>query len=113
MRHAELQVTTHFSFLRGASSAEELVFRHANFGRRLTEELFATAAALGIDAIGVVDRNSLAILVPDEADDVYAAQLGGSLRSSEIGHTYRFACAVGPTTGCACITCRTWRRVIR
>jgi error-prone DNA polymerase len=48
MRYAELQVTTHFSFLRGASS---------------TEELFATAAALGIDALGVVDRNSLAGIV--------------------------------------------------
>ena len=48
MRYAELQVTTHFSFLRGASSAEEL---------------FATAAALGIDALGVVDRNSLAGIV--------------------------------------------------
>ena len=48
MRYSELQVTTHFSFLRGASSAEEL---------------FATAAALGIDAIGVVDRNSLAGIV--------------------------------------------------
>jgi error-prone DNA polymerase len=48
MRYAELQVTTHFSFLRGASSAEEL---------------FATAALLGIEAIGVVDRNSLAGIV--------------------------------------------------
>ncbi|WLR95381.1 error-prone DNA polymerase [Shinella zoogloeoides] len=48
MRYAELQVTTHFSFLRGASSADEL---------------FATAAALGIDALGVVDRNSLAGIV--------------------------------------------------
>jgi error-prone DNA polymerase len=48
MRYAELQVTTHFSFLRGASSAAEL---------------FATAAALGIDALGVVDRNSLAGIV--------------------------------------------------
>ena len=48
MRYNELQVTTHFSFLRGASSAEEL---------------FATAAALGIDALGVVDRNSLAGIV--------------------------------------------------
>jgi error-prone DNA polymerase len=42
-RYAELQVTSHFSFLRGASSCEEL---------------FATAAALGI-----VDRNSLAGVV--------------------------------------------------
>ncbi|PSJ57671.1 error-prone DNA polymerase [Pseudaminobacter soli (ex Li et al. 2025)] len=48
MRYAELQITTHFSFLRGASSADEL---------------FATAAALGIDTLGVVDRNSLAGIV--------------------------------------------------
>lgn len=48
MRYAELQVTTHFSFLRGASSADDL---------------FATAAALGIEALGVVDRNSLAGIV--------------------------------------------------
>ncbi|MGQ3294096.1 MAG: PHP domain-containing protein, partial [Shinella sp.] len=48
MKYAELQVTTHFSFLRGASSADEL---------------FATAAALGIDALGIVDRNSLAGIV--------------------------------------------------
>lgn len=48
MRYAELQVTTHFSFLRGASSADDL---------------FATARDLGIEAIGVVDRNSLAGIV--------------------------------------------------
>jgi error-prone DNA polymerase len=36
-RYAELQVTSHFSFLRGASSCEEL---------------FAAAAILGIGAIG-------------------------------------------------------------
>lgn len=48
MRYAELQVTTHFSFLRGASSAAEL---------------FATAKVLGIEALGVVDRNSLAGIV--------------------------------------------------
>ena len=48
MTYAELQVTTHFSFLRGASSAEEL---------------FAQAAVLGIPALGVVDRNSLAGIV--------------------------------------------------
>ncbi|CCM76888.1 error-prone DNA polymerase [Rhizobium mesoamericanum] len=48
MMYAELQVTTHFSFLRGASSADEL---------------FATAKELGIEAIGVVDRNSLAGVV--------------------------------------------------
>lgn len=48
MRYAELQVTTHFTFLRGASSADEL---------------FATAKELGIKALGIVDRNSLAGIV--------------------------------------------------
>ncbi|MGN6097452.1 MAG: error-prone DNA polymerase, partial [Bosea sp. (in: a-proteobacteria)] len=47
-RYAELQVTSHFSFLRGASSAEEL---------------FAQAALLGIEALAVTDRNSLAGIV--------------------------------------------------
>ena len=47
-RYAELQVTTHFSFLRGASGCDEL---------------FARAAELGIEALGVVDRNSLAGVV--------------------------------------------------
>ncbi|MGV2168711.1 error-prone DNA polymerase [Agrobacterium sp. 16-172Ci] len=44
-RYAELQVTTHFSFLRGASSCDEL---------------FEQAKNLGIEALGIVDRNSLA-----------------------------------------------------
>jgi error-prone DNA polymerase len=48
MNYAELQVTTHFSFLRGVSSADEL---------------FATAAQLGIQALGIADRNSLAGIV--------------------------------------------------
>ena len=43
--YAELQVTTHFSFLRGASSCEEL---------------FEQAKNLGIEALGIADRNSLA-----------------------------------------------------
>ncbi len=47
-RYAELQVTSHFSFLRGASSCEEL---------------FEQAKALGIEALGIVDRNSLAGIV--------------------------------------------------
>src|SRR6202790_3980824 len=47
-RYAELQVTSHFSFLRGASSCEEL---------------FAHAANLGIEALAVVDRNTLAGIV--------------------------------------------------
>ncbi|MFC3692267.1 MULTISPECIES: error-prone DNA polymerase [Methylopilaceae] len=47
-RYAELQVTSHFSFLRGASSCEEL---------------FSQAAVCGIEALAVVDRNSLAGIV--------------------------------------------------
>ena len=47
-RYAELQVTSHFSFLRGASSCEEL---------------FAQAALLGVEALAIVDRNSLAGIV--------------------------------------------------
>ncbi|SEI16180.1 error-prone DNA polymerase, DnaE-like [Rhizobium tibeticum] len=47
-RYAELQVTSHFSFLRGASSCEEL---------------FAQAAVLGIEALAIIDRNSLAGIV--------------------------------------------------
>ncbi|MCI0598857.1 MAG: error-prone DNA polymerase, partial [Beijerinckiaceae bacterium] len=47
-RYAELQVTTHFSFLRGASSCEEL---------------FAQARACGIEALGIADRNSLSGIV--------------------------------------------------
>jgi error-prone DNA polymerase len=46
--YAELQATTNFSFLRGASRAEELML---------------TAEALGLRAVGVVDRNSLAGVV--------------------------------------------------
>jgi error-prone DNA polymerase len=46
--YAELQATTHFSFLRGASSPQEL---------------FAQAAALGVAALGIVDRQSLAGIV--------------------------------------------------
>ncbi|KQQ85672.1 error-prone DNA polymerase [Aureimonas sp. Leaf324] len=47
-RYVELQVTSHFSFLRGASSCEEL---------------FATAALMGMEALAVVDRNSVAGIV--------------------------------------------------
>jgi error-prone DNA polymerase len=46
--YAELQVTTNFSFLRGASHPDELVL---------------TAAALGHQAIAITDRNSLAGIV--------------------------------------------------
>ncbi|HEY0314333.1 MAG TPA: error-prone DNA polymerase [Allosphingosinicella sp.] len=46
--YCELQVTTHFSFLRGASGADEL---------------FAAAALLKLPALGVTDRNSVAGIV--------------------------------------------------
>jgi DNA polymerase III alpha subunit len=46
--YAELQVTSHFSFLRGTSSCNEL---------------FATAAMMGVEALAIVDRNSLAGVV--------------------------------------------------
>ena len=61
MNYADLQVTTHFSFLRGVSSPEEL---------------FSTAALLGIKAIGIVDRNSLAGMVrAHEASKVAGVRL--------------------------------------
>jgi len=47
-RYAELQCASNFSFLRGASSAEQL---------------FAAAAVLGIDALAITDLNSLAGIV--------------------------------------------------
>src|SRR5215216_5518641 len=48
MSYAELQVTTHFSFLRGASSPREL---------------FEQAKRLGLPALGITDRHSLAGIV--------------------------------------------------
>ena len=48
MTYSELQVTTHFSFLRGASSCEEL---------------FTTAALMKMPALGICDRNSVAGVV--------------------------------------------------
>ena len=48
MNYAELQVTTQYSFLRGASAVDEL---------------FYAAKELGIPALGIVDRNTLAGMV--------------------------------------------------
>src|SRR5579871_2473325 len=47
-RPVELQCTSHFSFLRGASSCEQL---------------FAQAASYGYEALAITDRNSLAGIV--------------------------------------------------
>jgi len=46
--YTELNITTHFSFLRGASSCDEL---------------FAAAKLLGYEALGITDRNSVAGMV--------------------------------------------------
>ena len=60
-RYVELQATSHFSFLRGASSCEEL---------------FAQAALCGIEAVAVVDRNSVAGIVrAHEAAEVTGVRL--------------------------------------
>ncbi|MES2441702.1 MAG: error-prone DNA polymerase [Pseudomonadota bacterium] len=48
MSWCELQVTTHYSFLRGASSPQDL---------------FAAAAAMGMPALAITDRNSVAGVV--------------------------------------------------
>ena len=48
MTYSELQTATHFCFLRGVSSCEEL---------------FATASLMGMPALGVTDRNSVTGLV--------------------------------------------------
>ncbi len=48
MKYVELQCTSHFSFLRGASSAEEL---------------FAAAKILGHDTLAITDRNTLSGIV--------------------------------------------------
>ena len=48
MRYAELRCASHFSFLRGVSSCEAL---------------FARAAVLGIEALAITNRGSLAGIV--------------------------------------------------
>lgn len=63
--YAELQVTTHFSFLRGASSPEEL---------------FRQAALLGLPALGIVDRNSVGGVVRALVAAEQFAALGASIR---------------------------------
>ncbi|MCW4462150.1 error-prone DNA polymerase [Sphingomonas sp. BT-65] len=65
MSYAELQVTTHFSFLRGASSPEEL---------------FRQAALLGLPALGIVDRNSVGGVVRSLVAAEQFAALGAPIR---------------------------------
>ena len=65
MSYAELQVTTHFSFLRGASSPEEL---------------FRQAALLGLPALGIVDRNSVGGVVRSLVAAEQFSALGVNIR---------------------------------
>ncbi|WP_343520639.1 error-prone DNA polymerase [Sphingomonas sp.] len=65
MSYAELQVTTHYSFLRGASSPEEL---------------FRQAALLGLPALGIVDRNSVGGVVRSLVAAEQFAALGAPIR---------------------------------
>ena len=62
---AELCATTNFSFLRGASHPEELVFQ---------------AKAIGLAGLGVADRNSLAGVVRAHAAAKEAKSKGADLR---------------------------------
>ena len=48
MAYSELQISTHFCFLRGVSSCEEL---------------FATASTMNMPALGITDRNSVAGII--------------------------------------------------
>src|SRR3982750_258808 len=64
-RYAELQATTNFSFLRGASHPHELLIG---------------AAALGMEAIGVCDRNSLAGVVRAWRAKKDLAETGSTIR---------------------------------
>ncbi|MCW3846982.1 error-prone DNA polymerase [Sphingomonas sp. LB-2] len=65
MSYAELQVTTHYSFLRGASSPEEL---------------FRQAALLGLPALGITDRNSVGGVVRALVAAEQFAALGAPVR---------------------------------
>src|SRR6185503_8557334 len=65
-RYAELQTATNFSFLRGASHPWELV---------------AGAQALGLEAIGICDRNSLAGVVRAWRQQEEMAEQGATIRA--------------------------------
>jgi error-prone DNA polymerase len=72
--YAELQVTTNYSFLRGASHVEEL---------------FAQAAVLGLPALGITDRNSLAGIVRAHQ------------RAEEVGVRFVVGCRLDLLDGCS------------
>jgi len=113
-RYAELDVTTNFSFLRGGSHGEELV---------------AQAKALGLSAIAVTDRNTLAGVVRAHlaAKEVGIKFIVGARLDLEAGYSLlayptdreaygrsaacsRWACAA-PRRANARSTSRMWRRM--
>lgn len=76
-RYAELQVTSHFSFLRGASSCEEL---------------FTQAAYLGIEALAITDRNSVRRLFqrfPEALDRTHEIMDRCKFSLDELSYQYR------------------------
>jgi error-prone DNA polymerase len=65
-RYAELQAASNFSFLRGASHPHELVLG---------------AMTLGVEAVGVCDRNSLAGVVRAWSEAIKRREAGGRIRA--------------------------------
>lgn len=65
-RYAELQASSNFSFLHGASHPNELV---------------VGAAALGLEAIGICDRNTLAGVVRAWSQMKLQRENGSSIRA--------------------------------
>src|SRR5687767_8258881 len=74
--YAELDVTTNFSFLHGASHPDELIFRAAEFGYR---------------AIAITDRNSLAGVVRAHDAVRQVTEQGGVAPRLVIGARLTFA----------------------
>src|SRR5438876_8048580 len=65
-RYAELQATSNFSFLQGASHPGELVLG---------------ADALGLEAVGICDRNSLAGVVRAWSEGTKRREAGSKIRT--------------------------------
>ena len=75
--YAELQVTSNFSFLQGASHPEELV---------------QSAAQIGYRAIAITDRNSLAGIV--RAHRAATQPMSGKVIQACVAHQYTVRCIV-------------------
>ena len=88
MTYSELQVATHFCFLRGVSSCEEL---------------FTTASEMRLPALGITDRNSVAGIVRA----MVAAE-----KTSAQGNPVRMVAAAGSISSPA-RRCSSGRRISR